>query len=205
MKLLPTTLALFQLGGGEIILILVLLLVLVVIVVAVIGVVYVIVRAIQRPPRPPAPTLPPEAQAETERRRNLEHLSVLSIFHFVFAGLALVGVGFLCVHYAIMHSFMTNPEMWKSQKGPGPPPKEFFDMFVWFYVFMGALLLLGLVLNVLSGLFLRQRRHRIFSLVIAGLNCLQIPFGTALGVFTILVLSRPSVCQLYSGGEEPTA
>ncbi len=29
-----------------------------------------------------------------------------------------------------------------------------------------------------------------FSIVVAGLDCFQIPFGTALGVFTIIVLSR---------------
>lgn len=54
-------------------------------------------------------------------------------------------------------------------------------------------------LNVLSGFFLLQKRNRLFSLIIGGLNCLQIPFGTALGVFTILVLSRDSVRQLYAG------
>ncbi|MCX6922874.1 MAG: hypothetical protein NT154_06635 [Verrucomicrobia bacterium] len=38
-----------------------------------------------------------------------------------------------------------------------------------------------------------------FSLMIGGLNCLQIPFGSALGVFTIIVLSRDSVRDLYNG------
>ena len=57
-------------------------------------------------------------------------------------------------------------------------------------------------LNVLSGLFLLKKRNRLFSLIIGGLNCLQIPFGTALGVFTLLVLSRDSVRHLYSGGTE---
>jgi hypothetical protein len=69
---------------------------------------------------------------------------------------------------------------------------------------MGVLLLTGLVLNVLSGLFLWQKKNRLFSLIIGGLNCLQIPFGTALGVFTFLVLSRDSVRQLYSMSAEFT-
>jgi len=68
---------------------------------------------------------------------------------------------------------------------------------VWFYVFMGVIILIGFAVNLMSGLFIRQRRHRIFSLVIAALDCLQIPFGTALGVFTIIVLSRESVRGLY--------
>ena len=64
---------------------------------------------------------------------------------------------------------------------------------------MGALLLVCLVLNALSAMFLRQRTHRIFSVVIAALDCLQIPFGTVLGVFTIIVLLRESVRELYAG------
>src|SRR5262249_50607541 len=119
-------------------------------------------------------------------------------FPFHLRGFALLGIGFIFVHYAFMHTIFSNPEMWKTQQSM--PPKQFLDAFIWFYLFMGFILLLGLVLNVLSGVFLRQRRHRMFSLVIAGLNCFQIPFGTALGVFTIIVLSRESVRELYSEG-----
>jgi hypothetical protein len=36
-----------------------------------------------------------------------------------------------------------------------------------------------------------------FSIVVAGVNCLQIPFGTALGVFTMMVLLRDTVRQSY--------
>ena len=57
--------------------------------------------------------------------------------------------------------------------------------------------------NLLSALFLWRRQHRMFSMVVGGLNCLQIPFGTALGVFTILVLSRDSVQELYAGVAHP--
>jgi hypothetical protein len=51
--------------------------------------------------------------------------------------------------------------------------------------------------NLLSGLFLRARRHRTFSMVVAAINCLHIPIGTALGVFTFIVLGRESVRKLY--------
>ena len=54
--------------------------------------------------------------------------------------------------------------------------------------------------NLLSGLYLRARKYRMFSIIVAALNCLQIPFGTVLGVFTIVVLVRESVRELY----EPT-
>jgi hypothetical protein len=86
-----------------------------------------------------------------------------------------------------MHTVFSNPEMWKSHQ-EAMPPRELLDVFIWFYLFMGVLLIIGLALNVLSGVFMWQKRNRIFSLVIGGLNCLKIPFGTVQGIFTILVL-----------------
>jgi len=133
-----------------------------------------------------------------QRKTDLDHLRMLSIFHFVIAGLAIVGLGFLGLHYAFMHTFMTNPEMWKNQKGGGPPPEQFFAIFKWFYIVFGALLVAGGVANLLSGLFLRKRTNRVFSLIVAGVDCLQFPFGTALGVFTFIVLLRDSVREIYA-------
>ena len=203
MNAYTNSLALVNIGGGEIILILALLFILAVVAVGFLGLIYLIVRAVVNRP-PPAPSaLPPDVTTLNQQRRDREHVKLLAIFHFLFGGLAFVGIGFLGVHYFIMHTVFSNPDMWKSQP-QAMPPKAFLDAFIWFYLFMGVLLLTGLVLNVLSGMFLLQKRNRLFSLIIGGLNCLQIPFGTALGVFTILVLSRDSVRQLYAGGTEST-
>jgi len=42
-------------------------------------------------------------------------------------------------------------------------------------------------------------------MVIAGIECLFMPFGTVLGVFTLVVLVRPSVKELFlrNQGNEP--
>ena len=139
---------------------------------------------------------PPLIITEDQRRKDNEHIKLLSVFHFIVSGLALFGIAFLFLHYFMMNSFFSHPEMWKGKDGAGPP-KEFFDVFVWFYVFMGVVLVVACIANILSGVFLQQRKHRMFSLVVAGLNCVQIPIGTALGVFTIMVLLRDSVRQSY--------
>lgn len=128
--------------------------------------------------------------------RDADHLRILAVFHYVFAGLALLGIGFLVVHYLIMRTVMS-PEM--LAQSPNPPPPEFMRMFVWFYVFMGLLFVAGGVLNLLAGKRLRQRRSRMFCMVVAGLNCLQFPFGTVLGVFTLVTLSRDSVRAMFDG------
>jgi hypothetical protein len=71
----------------------------------------------------------------------------------------------------------------------------------WFFiVFGGGFTLAGWILGILtifSGRCLARQRRRAFSLVVAGLNCLAIPFGTILGIFTFIVLLRPTVAMRY--------
>jgi hypothetical protein len=132
-----------------------------------------------------------------QRKADADHLRLLSVFHFVGAGLAVLGLGFLAIHYLFFHAFLNNPEMWKNQKGAMPPPKEFFAIFKWLYIAFGMWFVVSAIANVLSGVFLGRRKYRTFSLVVAVMNCIHIPLGTVLGVFTIIVLLRPSVREVY--------
>lgn len=60
------------------------------------------------------------------------------------------------------------------------------------------------ILTIISGKKIKQQKNRIFSLVVAGINCLSMPFGTALGICTFIVLLRESVVKLYENKTEPT-
>jgi hypothetical protein len=79
-----------------------------------------------------------------------------------------------------------------------PPPPPFLG---WMFIGMGSCaIVLGWtagILTIVSGRCLQRRRARVFSLVMAGVNCLSVPIGTTLGVFTFIVLLRPSVQALY--------
>ena len=134
-----------------------------------------------------------------QRNVDVDHLNLLSIFHFVFAGLAFMGSLFMVIEFVFMSFVLGNPSFWQHQKGPPPPPMVFqmFHMVIWFYLLLGLLMVAVAILNILSGIFLRMRKHRTFSFVVAGINCVQIPIGTVLGVFTIVVLVRDSVRELY--------
>jgi hypothetical protein len=143
--------------------------------------------------------MPPMAPLPRDQRNiDADHLNLLSIFHFVGAGLALLGILFLFVHFEFMHFIFTNPDIWQNQKG-GPPPQQIFSILIVFYIIGGILLVVSAILNVMSGLFLHVRKNRTFSLVVAGINCLHLPLGTVLGIFTIIVLLRPSVREIYQG------
>jgi hypothetical protein len=141
-------------------------------------------------PLPPAP--------RDQQKIDADHLNLLAIFHFVGAGLALLGILFLVAHYAMMHAMFSNPKFFENQKQPMPvPPEQIFAVLKWFYLAGAVWFVTSAILNVISGVCLRARKGRTFSLVVAGMNCLHIPLGTVLGVFTLIVLLRDSVRELY--------
>lgn len=139
--------------------------------------------------------LPPPLPGDT-RNADAEHLQLLSIFHFVGAGLALLGLLFLIAHYSMFNLFFANPKMWENQK-QGPSPEAFFAVFKWFYLIFAIWFIACGAMNVASGLWIRTRKRRTFSMIVAGFNCMHFPLGTVLGVFTLIVLMRDSVRKLY--------
>ena len=145
-----------------------------------------------------APT-PPVFPVRDQRKVDIENLNLLSIFHFVGAGLACLGLLFLAVHFAFMHSFLEDPSAWQPHgaKPVPPPPPELIKFFGFFYALFALWFIASLILNIISAVCLRTRKSRNFSLAVAAVNCLHLPLGTVLGVFTIVVLCRDSVRTLY--------
>jgi hypothetical protein len=139
---------------------------------------------------------------EEPNKKDVEHLRMLAIFHFVSAGLALAGLAFLALHYSVMQAVFADPEMFKNVKG-GPPPQEFFAFMKIFYAVGSIWFVLSGVSNLMSAIYMRRRTHRVFSMVVAGFNCLYMPLGTLLGVFTFVVLGRDSVIAMYEANERP--
>ena len=125
-----------------------------------------------------------------------QHLNLLSIFYYVVAGLAALFACIPFIHLAIGIAMLA---------GAFPPPEdggEGVPTFVgWIFVGVASLLIVtGWVLAVMlliTGRFLSKRKHYTFCFVTAAISCLFMPFGTILGVFTIVVLSRPTVKEVF--------
>jgi len=77
---------------------------------------------------------------------------------------------------------------------------EDFPLEILFYVFAALFLFVFVygILLIIAGINLRKKTKRIFSLVVGCMALISFPFGTALGVFSIIVLTRNSVLELYS-------
>jgi len=124
------------------------------------------------------------------------HLKAIVICHYVWGGLALL-LSCMFIGHIIMGIMMVKGQFPTN----GGPPNQFPNQFGYMFICMGSgALLLGWavgILTIISGRAIARRRWRMFSLVIAGVNCAWVPFGTVLGVFTFIVLLRPSVRALY--------
>ena len=127
--------------------------------------------------------------------RDEEHLRLLSIFHYVLAALAGLFSLFPLIHVTI--GVMMLSGRFESQN---QAPDE--RLFGWMFIAMGsAFMAAGLAFSVclaLAGRYLSQRRHYMFCLVMAALACMFVPFGTVLGVLTIVTLQKEPVRQLFA-------
>lgn len=126
--------------------------------------------------------------------QDAEHLHLLSIFHYV-VGTLLALFSLLPVLHLIAGIYVL------SQGGEEAWFGIIFVVMALVFIVCGESLA---VCTLLSARFLRQRRRYWFSFVISCILCIFMPFGTILGIFTIITLSRPSVKQAY-GIEAPPA
>jgi len=127
--------------------------------------------------------------------RDDEHLRLLSAFHYVLGGLMALASFLPGVHLAF-GVLMVTGRLGAERAAPGAAALG-SAILGWFFIGLAALVILcGLALAtslLLAGAWLARRRHYLFCLGVAGTACALVPFGTALGIFTILVLARDSV------------
>jgi hypothetical protein len=127
-----------------------------------------------------------------------QHLKLLSIFHYVVGAITALFSCFPLIHIAIGIAMLCG-----AFDGEDGPPRSFGWLFI---VFPGVFMVCGWALSVcivIAGKKLARCRARMYCLVVAGLECMLMPFGTVLGVFTIVVLMRDSVKDLFSAGQSP--
>jgi hypothetical protein len=135
---------------------------------------------------------------------DAEHLRLLSIFHYVCAGITALFSSFFIMHVVMGIAMMQGENLFDQlPKAEGQPPFPDIDtrgMGLMFAAAGSFAVLSGWAFAVclaIAGRKLAARRSRTFCLVIAAISCTFVPVGTALGVFTIIVLSRPSVQALF--------
>ncbi len=125
---------------------------------------------------------------------DTRHLELLSTFHYVLAGLAALFGCFPIIHLVI--GILALSGKLEGNHGEGMP--VFFGIL---FVGMASVMILMLWLLAIS-LFIaagRLKKHigYTYCFVVAAISCAFFPFGTVLGVLTIIVLLRPSVKTMF--------
>lgn len=127
---------------------------------------------------------------------DANQLDLLSIFHYIVGGITAL---FSCIPFfhVFMGIAMVSGHFFKDNKGDEPPA-----FIGWLFIIMGIVfILLGWMLAasmIIAGRKLKLRKHRMYCLVVAGIECMLMPFGTILGVFTIIALNKDSIRNLFA-------
>ena len=122
-----------------------------------------------------------------------EHLRTLAIFHYIFAGMNGIGA-MLGAAYVCFGSFVTAGALnGLSRGGGGAPPAPVG----WFIILTGATIMLfalaTVVMEISTAISLQRGKRKLLCTICSVLHCLNIPLGTALGVFTLIALNKPGI------------
>jgi hypothetical protein len=150
--------------------------------------------------RPVAPAAPPIPGIEFELENYASKIKTLSVVWFIYAGLSLL-LGIIGLTFA--RAFLFGPFGFLSQMqhdggwdGNGGPPMWFLPgilHLVWVFLVMRF----ALAIAAAWGLMERAPWGRIVAIVAAFLSLLRFPFGTVLGIWTLIVLLGYRNAQLY--------
>jgi hypothetical protein len=137
--------------------------------------------------------------------QNEQHLRLLSIFHYVVSGLAAM-IALFPIFHLIFGLFMIFAPNKFGGQGHDQPPLALMGWF--FVIFSLTFITIGWTFAAFvltTGRFLARRKHYMFCLVMGGVECIFMPFGTVLGVFTIILLMQEPVKQLFAQNSPPPA
>ncbi|MEI8196444.1 MAG: hypothetical protein WCI73_11085 [Phycisphaerae bacterium] len=120
-----------------------------------------------------------------------KQLRLLSIFHYILAGLTAL-YGCVAVYYLVIDLSNFGRPIAPDVRVLFPPLVELMIV----GVFTQAIWILAILIFFAGRCLARRHRHA-FCAVVACLECLFIPLGTILGALTLSVLWRPNVKVIF--------
>jgi hypothetical protein len=134
--------------------------------------------------------------ATPEPMSREQQLRLLTIFHYIVGAIVGLFSCFPLIHFTLGLAMAFRPDLLPGKPGQQPPA-----IAGWFFIILGGgMFFTGEALAaciIASGRFLSRRKHYMFIFVIACCECMFMPFGTVLGIFTIIALSKPTVKEVF--------
>jgi hypothetical protein len=150
--------------------------------------------------RPAAPVVPPVPGLQFQVESYAGKIRALSIVWFIYAGFSVL-TGFAGLAFA--HAFFSHRlGGWNHGPWPNGPGPEWFGPALFHLVWVSILVRTALAVVAAWGLLERARWGRIFAIVVAILSLIKFPFGTAIGIWTLVVLLGFRNSMLYQQIEQ---
>ena len=146
--------------------------------------------------RPAVAAVPPVPGLQFQLESYAGKVKALSVVWFIYAGYSvLVGVAGM----TFLHAFLSNHfGMWgRAPWGDGFMPPGWFGPAIFPLIWVALLVRAGLALVAGWGLLEHTQWGRIVAIVAGILSLLKIPFGTVLGIWTLVVLLGYRNSTLY--------
>lgn len=134
-------------------------------------------------------------------RQDFDTLRTLSVIHIVLAGVFAFGILALLLHYAFTLYYFYNDDTLIAQRQNQPLSSDFKLQLLWVYLSLGALTAFMALLNFLISKHLYQGTRYRFIQFVSYLNCLLLPMGTIVGIWTLVVLGRDQVKSFFLRSE----
>ena len=143
-------------------------------------------------------TVSPELQAAIDA----EHLRLLQIGYYILGAMTLLRIlwlAFIAVMFCFMGTISTfaTHHAFENEAGNNLPPQFFFVFIPCFFAVMIFFSLAFVCLEFYAAHCLKTRRNILLIQIVAALYCISLPWGTAVGACTFMVLGRPSVRALF--------
>ncbi len=132
-----------------------------------------------------------------------EHINLLSLFQLISGIFTLAWSVFMVLYFGFIIFIINLGGKFDAAKNQIDSEFPFQFMGIIIIVWIICLLIaiaLGIA-KIFSSKFLKQRKNRTFSIVISCIECFSFPYGTLLGVLSIIVLNRDNVKNVYHDQE----
>jgi len=145
-----------------------------------------------------------------------DRLWLLSVAYYISGAIGAAFVSFLLIHFFLLLGLSFIPSSQWNAPAPTPASAQYAApspiptaspapknnqgppaiMFRTFAAIVGLIILCGWTLGALTiyaGHCIKRRKHRLFIYIMAAINCIWVPYGTVLGIATILLFQWPEV------------
>jgi len=128
---------------------------------------------------------------------DIRYLNLLVIFHIIVGAVAGLFSCLPLINLSMGLSLLSDIPKTAAQGDLFSPFALFPIMFILLPVGITVIGWMFAIAIALNGYYIKNRKWLTYCLVMGGVETILMPFGTVLGVFTIILLTKPNIKNLF--------